>query len=63
MQFQLDKLEEQLGGDQLSIAGQSFRSQQEFRSWWKAHVTDDTLFICFGDPHALLNMAADRAWQ
>ena len=59
MQFQVDKLEEQIGGDQVTVGGVSFRSQQEFRSWWKANVKDGSLFICFCDPHALLNMAAE----
>ena len=31
MQFQLDKFEEQLGGDQINLAALSFRSHQEFK--------------------------------
>ena len=59
LQFQVEKLEEQIGGGQVTVGGVSFRSQQEFRSWWKINVSDDSLFVCFCDPHALLNMAAE----
>ena len=33
MQFQLDLIEEQIGGEQITIAGTTFRSAKEFKTW------------------------------
>jgi len=57
LQNQLDLVQDQLGGDQINLGGQTFRSRSDFRAWWQLNVGDDNLFVCFADPHALLNMA------
>ena len=58
LQNQLDLLQDQLGGEQINVGGQVFRSRAELKSWWKVNVTEDNLFICYTDPHALLNISA-----
>ena len=51
-------MQDQLGGDQINISGQTFRSRADFRAWWQLNVVEDNLFVCFADPHALPNMAS-----
>jgi len=58
LQEKVDALQEQVAGEAVTIAGVSFKSKNELRSWLRLNMFDNDMFMCFADPSAVLNMAS-----